>query len=636
MPPVDRIPMRQRIFTACVCYVIFTGLLVGSLPAALTPEQKKELKEIVIDAGKIGPMIAKKKYSEAETAIKELEDRVSSFVKAAALKETDSSIKPVRAQLEKIKALLNRVTGKGAVTFEKNVAMIFAKKCVECHADEPKGGLRLDTFEGLEKGGRSPNLIVPGEAESSLLMRRLMTEDEEHRMPLGKEPLSEKEIQAIAVWIGDGAKFEGDKTATMATIAKAGLAAKPMVPSAKVEIAKESGKETVHFTQDVMPEMVDTCGRCHNDTTKRSGFSVMSFEKLMKGGDSGAVIVPGNLESSRLWRLVNADDEPVMPAGQNRITQKWHQNLKTWILEGAKFDGTDPKKNFPSLEDREAAALAKFTPEQWLERRKKTSEEQWKKTFPNVEPNRRESTDFLIYGDVTDQRLEQVEKWAKEQVDYLRQTFKVKDASLWRGKLAIFVFKERFGYEEFNNSVHRRETPREVMGHSQVNSTMEEAFIAVQDIGDTATETSPGMQINVNGQVTGAYFERGGRLPDWLIRGAGLAMSHQKAAGNPFLATMPRLAGKILQESNLAEPQAIFVDGTFSSIEMGPIGYTLVDFLLKRGNMHQFGQLVQKLQSGTTPAAAITAIYKTDGNNLAALYVASLPTAGEKAKKGKK
>ena len=548
------------------------------------------------------------------------------------------ALKTVRAQLEKVRTQLAKAVEKGGATFEKSVATVIAAKCLECHGEEAKGGLRLDTFDGLERGGARGQIIAPGQAEMSTLIQRLITQDETLRMPYGGEPLSEKEIRGIGVWIEEGANFEGDKSASMASLAKSAANAKPVLMTKKTDVAREDGKETVHFMQDIMPELVDTCGRCHNETAKRGGFSVVSFEKLMKGGESGAVIVPGDVETSRLWRLVNGDDTPVMPAGnQTGITRKWHGNLKTWILEGAKFDGTDPKKNFPSLQEREAAALAKFTPEQWLDRRKKASEEEWKKTFPNVAPNHRESADFLIYGDVTDERLKQVEQWAAEQADSLRQSFKSKDEPLWRGKLAVFVFKERFGYEEFNNSVHRREVPPEVIGHSHVNSTMEDAFIAVQDVGDVASESSPGMQVNLIEHVTGAFLKRGGRLPDWLIRGAGLAFAHTKSNGNPYLAMMPRAAAKVLQESSLEQPEAIFVDGTFSPSEVGPIGFTLVEFLLKRGNGNtsQFGQFVQKLQAGLTPEAAIKAVYRSDAKSLAMTYASSLPS-GAKAGGGKK
>lgn len=634
--------MRQILPTAVAFSLIFGGLMAGPLNAALTTEQKKELKEIVTDLGKIGGMISKKKFDEAATAIQEAEDKITQFIKDADLKETDPILKQANVLLEKAKTQLGKVTGKGTVTFEKNVAPIIATKCLGCHADDAKGNLNLETFSGLEKGGKSGLLVSEGNAEASLLFERLVTEDENFRMPKGKEPLSKKEIIAIGTWINEGAKFTGDKNAGMSTLSKApaavkggGFGGKPSAPAKKTEINKETGKETVHFMKDLMPEFIDTCGRCHNDTAKRSGFSVVSFEKLMKGGDSGAVIVPGKPEESRLWRLVNADDTPVMPAGnQTGITRQWHANLKTWILEGAKFDGTDPKKNFPSFEEREAMARASYTPEQWLELRKKAAEAEWKKTDPKNEPLRRESSELLLYGNVSSDRLEQIEKWAHEQIASLKQSFKVKDDPLWKGKLAVFVFKERFGYEEFNKSVQNRDVPREVIGHSQVNASLTDAFIALQDVGDAATETSPGMQVNLIDQLTGAFLKRGsGKLPEWLVRGTGLALANHKASGNPYLATMPRIAGGILQESKLTEPETIFVDGTFSPGEIGPIGYTMVEFLLKQGSLPKFGQLVQKLQSGTKPELAIKEVYQMDGRVLAMQFAGSLPNGGKKGKK---
>ncbi|HEY0983440.1 c-type cytochrome domain-containing protein [Schlesneria sp. T3-172] len=636
--------MQRSIPTFSVCCLLILGWMVGSVDAALTAEQRKELKEITSQVSKITSLISKKKFEEAEEAIQSSEERVAQFVKDAGLNETDPALKPVQLQLEKARTLLSRAAAKagggggaakGGSIFAKNIAPILVAKCVSCHTEDGKGGLNLDTFADLEKGGASGKVVVPGSAENSLLIRRLVAPDAELRMPKGAPPLSEQEILAIGAWIEGGAKFEGDKDSPLASLAKGAATGKPVTAPRKAEIVKSTGKETVQFMRDLMPEMVDTCGRCHNDTTKRSGFSVMSFEKLMKGGSSGAVIVAGNLEESRLWRLVNGDDTPVMPAGnQTGITRKWYDNLKTWILEGATFDGDDPKKNFPTQEERQAAAMAKYTPEQWVQKRKDASLADWKKTFPNIEPNVRESNDFLFYGDVSEERLSQLDKWAAEQVAALRQTFKVKDDPLWKGKLAVFVFKERFGYEEFNNSVHRREVPREVTGHSQVSPTLEEAFIALQDIGDTPSDSSPGMQVNLVEHATGAFLKRGGsNLPDWLIRGAGLAIAHRKAPGNVYLIALPRVAGGILQESQITEPETIFSNGTFAPGEVGPIGFTLVEYLLKRGDVSQFNQFVQRLQSGTAPDAAIKAVYNTDAKTVAMGYASSLPSGVKKGKK---
>ncbi|MDB5348711.1 MAG: Planctomycete cytochrome [Schlesneria sp.] len=614
------------------CSLLVAALVVSVAIAAVTPEQKKELKDIGSDITKASSLVSKKKYDEAEPELKELEQRLDKLIKEGKVPETDPAVKPVRLQLDKAKALLAKASGKGSVSFARDVAPIFVDKCIGCHTDgDAKGGLRLDTYAAMEKGGGRGALAIPGNAQASNLIQKLVTPNAQQRMPKGGEALKDKEIQTITTWVNEGAKFDGaDKNAELATLDK-----KPAAAPVRVEIAKATGNEKVSFMRDIMPEMMDTCGRCHNDRQKRSGFSVASFEKVMQGGTSGRVVIAGNPDGSRLWRLVNGDDTPVMPAGnQTGITRKWYNNLKTWIEEGAKFDGDDPKKGFPTLEEREAAALARLSPEQWNERRKKETAENWKKTFQNSEPVVRESADFLIYGDVSPERIEAIDKWATEQAASLKSSFNVKETQLWKGKLAVFIFKDRFGYEEFNQSVHRREVPREIMGHSEVSGNMEEALIAIQDIGDAATESSPGMHVNVIEHVTGAFLKRGGGgLPDWVIRGAGLALANQHSKGNPYIVKLPGQAGEILREARIDKPEEIFGNGTFAPGEVAPIGFTLVDFMLKRGGPNNFGQFVKKLQGGEKADAALRAVYNADAKTLALAYANSLPAGSSKKKK---
>ena len=608
---------------------------VGISLAAVTPEQKKELKDIGADITKATSLTSKKKYDEAEAALKEVEDKLEKLIKDASIPETDPALKPIHVQLEKAKAQLGKASGKGTVSFAKDVAPVLVAKCVSCHDDNARGGLRLDTFAGLEKGGASGALLVPGNAQNSRLVQRLVTPNAQQRMPKGGATLTANEIQAIGTWVAEGAKFEGDKTTDLASLDK-----KAVGPAPKVEIAKATGKETVSFIKDVAPTIVNICGGCHNDGQKRGGLSMASFEKLMQGGQSGRVVVPGSIEGSRLWRLINADEEPVMPQGQARITRKWHGDVKKWIEEGAKFDGSDAKKplrqQVPTDEEIAAEKLAKLSPEEFAAKRLKDSQDQWKLTFPNGEPRHIDSKEFIVMGDATEGRLKEVETWAIDHAKSLRSSFNVKEDLLWKGKLTIFVFKERFGYEEFNNSVHKREVPREVLGHSQVTASMEEAFIALQDIGDAATESSPGMQVNLVEQLTGAFLKRGGgTLPDWVIRGAGLSLAGRGSAGNPYLTALPAQAGAILKDVRIDKPEDVFANGTFAPGEVGPIGFTLVNFMMTRGGPNNFGQFVRSLQSGDSPEAALKKVYGADGKTLALAYANSLP-AGGGAKKGKK
>ena len=205
--------------------LILVGLAVSSLSAAITSEQKKELKEIGSDLSKIASLISKKKLDDAGTAIQSAEDRLTKFVTDAGLKETDPVLKSVHVQLEKAKALLEKASNKGAkkegVNFSKSVAPILVSKCVGCHSDDTKGGLNLESFATMKKGGKSGDLWIPGNTEESLLIQRLVTEDDQLRMPKGKEPLTEKEVLTIGRWIAEGAKFTGDETSTLADLAKA-------------------------------------------------------------------------------------------------------------------------------------------------------------------------------------------------------------------------------------------------------------------------------------------------------------------------------------------------------------------------------------------------------------------------------
>jgi hypothetical protein len=616
-------------FIRLTCCSMLAFAFVGLASAAVSPEQKKELKDIGSDITKASSLISRKKYDEAEAELKALEQRLEKMIKDEKVPEADASVKPVRLQLDKAKSQLLKASGKGGVSFVKDVAPIFVDKCIGCHTDgDAKGGLRLDTFAAMEKGGSRGLLAVKNNAQASLLVQKLVTTNAQQRMPKNGEALKDKEIQTIVAWVNEGLAFDGaDKNAELASLDK-----KPAAPPPRVDVVKATGNEKVAFMRDIMPELVDTCGRCHNDRQKRGGLSVLSFEKLMQGGTSGRVIVAGSVDGSLMMTLLA---EGKMPAGnQTGITRKWYGNLQTWIEEGAKFDGDDPKKAFPTLEEREAAALARLSPEQWIERRKKETGEQWKKTFQNTEPTIRESGDFLLYGDVSADRLDQIEKWATEQASSLKSSFNVKDTQLWKGKLAVFVFKDRFGYEEFNQTIHRREVPREVLGHSEVSGTMEEALIAMQDIGDGATESSPGMHVNVIEHVTGAFLKRGGgSLPDWVIRGAGLALANQHSKGNPYLVKLPAEAGEILRESRIDKPEDIFGNGTFSPGEVGPIGFSLVDFMLKRGGPNNFGQFVKKLQGGEKPDAALRAVYNADAKTLATAYANSLPAGSKKKPK---
>src|SRR5579885_2969568 len=54
--------------------------------------------------------------------------------------------------------------------FENKVRPVLAQNCFACHTNSQMGGLRLDSREGLMKGGKSGAVVVPGDPDKSLMI----------------------------------------------------------------------------------------------------------------------------------------------------------------------------------------------------------------------------------------------------------------------------------------------------------------------------------------------------------------------------------------------------------------------------------------------------------------------------------
>jgi len=87
--------------------------------------------------------------------------------------------------------------------FQKKVRPILADNCFDCHSADTKisGGLRLDSHEGLLKGGDTGAAIVAGNPEKSLLIQRLHLADTKRRMPKNSDPLTDDEIATLTTWV---------------------------------------------------------------------------------------------------------------------------------------------------------------------------------------------------------------------------------------------------------------------------------------------------------------------------------------------------------------------------------------------------------------------------------------------------
>ncbi|MEQ1860205.1 MAG: DUF1553 domain-containing protein [Chthoniobacteraceae bacterium] len=98
----------------------------------------------------------------------------------------------------------------GIEFFARKIRPVLADKCYQCHsadAEKIKGGLVLDTREGIRRGGDNGPAVVPGDLKNSLLIEAIRYENEDVAMPPKKSggKLADEVIRDFEKWVQMGA-----------------------------------------------------------------------------------------------------------------------------------------------------------------------------------------------------------------------------------------------------------------------------------------------------------------------------------------------------------------------------------------------------------------------------------------------
>lgn len=109
--------------------------------------------------------------------------------------------------------------------FEARVRPILVERCYSCHssgAKSIKGGLVLDSAQGLEKGGDLGPAVEPGEPEESLLIEAIGYEDPGIQMP-PKGKLPDEEIAILREWVASGAFYPAPEPGAAVAVKELGI-----------------------------------------------------------------------------------------------------------------------------------------------------------------------------------------------------------------------------------------------------------------------------------------------------------------------------------------------------------------------------------------------------------------------------
>lgn len=115
--------------------------------------------------------------------------------------------------------------------------------------------------------------------------------------------------------------------------------------AAMAQEATFSPRQIEFFENRIRPLLVEHCLECHGaDKTKiRGGLYLTSRSAMLKGGDSGPALIPGDPEESLLIRCVRYEDYEMPP--ESPLSDQQIQYLTEWIKMGAPDPRTTDSEN---------------------------------------------------------------------------------------------------------------------------------------------------------------------------------------------------------------------------------------------------------------------------------------------------
>jgi len=135
-------------------------------------------------------------------------------------------------------------------------------------------------------------------------------------------------------------------------------ATSPIQLPAKVDAPAPTPDQVEFFEANIRPVLLETCADCHIGDDK-GGLSLESRESLLKGGDTGPGIVPGDPGKSLLMHAIRRDDGyPAMPKKADKLSDAKIAAFAEWIKMGAPW----PKASADHAAKSAASAPASSAP----------------------------------------------------------------------------------------------------------------------------------------------------------------------------------------------------------------------------------------------------------------------------------
>ena len=622
---VCALPWTLTVAAACLAILSFAA--EGA--AAPSPEQLAKLRAAEADLKQAGQLFGQKKYKDSGEHVKSAQSKLAELAADPEAKELARNMKGLQARLKRAHALLElegislppleepstdkptpQASAGDQVSFVKEVAPMLVGKCGRCHIAKAEGRFSMSTFAALEKGSADGIVLSPGKSQGSRIIDMIESGD----MPRGGGSVSKEELGALARWIDQGAKFDGpDKSLPLTRLV--GSSAPTATPEVKLEVSQATGKETVSFAQDIAPVLLDSCTGCHGGRNPRANFSMANFTALLRGGDSDAPIAPGKPADSLLIKKLKGTAGARMPLDGDPLPDDIIAKFEKWISEGAKFDGPDAAQALSEVVDYVFAKNA--TNEELSKKRMELATEKWRLAVPDDTAEEFETENFLVIGNVGQATLKEIGEIAEKQVAAITKYLRVPETGPFiKGRMTIYVFRQRFDYSEFGKMVEKRSLPDDWYGHWGYNVVDAYGGISPPKQEEYSLEALIGQQ------VAATYVASMGRVPKWFADGVGRTVASRAAPRDARVREWENRIPSAIAAS--AKPDA-FAGTTLQPEESAVLSYSFVKFLMTRPA--QFTALMNAIRAGDSFDAALSKAY---GGNLTQLSQAWVSRAASR------
>jgi hypothetical protein len=101
--------------------------------------------------------------------------------------------------------------------------------------------------------------------------------------------------------------------------------------------AAVTSEQAEFFEKQIRPVLAENCYRCHSSHAEKlkGGLLLDSHPALLKGGEGGAVIVPGHPEQSRLVDAIQYGNVDLQMPPKGKLSDKQIADFITWVKMGA-------------------------------------------------------------------------------------------------------------------------------------------------------------------------------------------------------------------------------------------------------------------------------------------------------------